>query len=251
MRADPVLFHSPLLELANYHILGRIFYYVPYFAPLPPGRVLSTFGALMALIEALNSLGVAFSSNASGSPSKQQLGSRLTIAALVLQLGAIIIFVILAVIFQWRCTKANMYTRAVSKPLVTMYISMSLILVRCIYRLVEHLGNTTVKLDDPDTLMMLSPALRYEWFFYVFDATLMLLNSVLWNLRHPRRYLPANPNIYLAQDGKTELEGKVQTSGSITQMLLSLLTFGMFSSQKPKSQLFWELNSYSGPDRQA
>lgn len=57
--------HSPLLELVNYRVLGRMLYYVPYFAPIPPARVLSTFGALIALVETLNSLGVAFSSNPS------------------------------------------------------------------------------------------------------------------------------------------------------------------------------------------
>lgn len=134
----------PLLELANYHVLGRIFYYVPYVAPLPPGRVLSTFGGLMALVEALNALGVAFSSNVSSSHSQQETGSRLTIAALAIQLGVIVVFVLLAAIFHRRCAKANIHAKAVSTPLITLYISMLLILIRCIYRLVGHLGNTTV-----------------------------------------------------------------------------------------------------------
>ena len=136
MLTDRFLLHSPLLELANYHVLGRIFYYVPYLAPLPANRVLSTFGALMALVEALNALGVAFSSNPSSSKSTQELGSHLTIAALAIQLAVIVTFVLLAGLFHRRCIKSNIHTKVVKTPLITLYVSMILILIRCIYRLV-------------------------------------------------------------------------------------------------------------------
>lgn len=36
----------------------------------------------------------------------------------------------------------------------------------------------------------------------------MLLNSVMFNWRHPRRYLPENNKIYLSEDGVTEVEGE-------------------------------------------
>lgn len=54
-----------MLELANYHILGRIFYYIPHLSPLPPNRVLAIFGGLMALVEALNAIGVSLQANPS------------------------------------------------------------------------------------------------------------------------------------------------------------------------------------------
>ncbi|TAQ83192.1 hypothetical protein B7494_g8484 [Chlorociboria aeruginascens] len=218
----------PLLELANYHVLSRIFYYVPYFSPLPPDKVLSTFGAVMALVETLNSLGVSLSANTSSSLTTQKTGSRLTLAALVIQLIVIVIFVLLATIFHQRCIKANIYPKAVSTPLLTLYISMSLIMIRCIYRLVEHLGNTAVRLDDSESLMSLSPILRYEWFFYVFEGTLMLINSVLWNVWNPGRYLPRNYRIYLAHDTMIELEGEDQLDHrSLLARAGSALTFGI------------------------
>lgn len=235
--------HSPLLELANYHVLGRILYYVPYFAPLPPGRVLSTFGGLMIVVETLNSLGVALSTNRSSKNDVQGLGSQITIAALAIQLGVIIIFFILAAIFHRRCAKANIRARTISTPLTTLYISMALILIRCIYRLVEHFGNTTVIVSDPESLMALSPILRYEWYFYIFEASLMLVNSIIWNLWNPGRYLPINRHVYLARDGKTELEAKVQKAG---RPLLALLTLGMFFREKQEYHPFVELTGYSG-----
>ncbi|KAH8689195.1 hypothetical protein BGW36DRAFT_365727 [Talaromyces proteolyticus] len=44
----------PLLELANYHVLGRIFHYIPFLAPLAPSRVLGIFGAATMML--VNSL---------------------------------------------------------------------------------------------------------------------------------------------------------------------------------------------------
>ncbi|KAI0010165.1 putative RTA1 domain protein [Xylariaceae sp. FL0662B] len=240
----------PLLELANYHVLGRILYYVPHLAPLPAGKILPTFGGLIGLVEALNALGVALSSKPSSSSRTQELGSNLTVAAIAIQLCVILIFVLLTAIFHRRCAKANLHNRAVSTPLHTLYTSMALILIRSIYRLVEHLGNTTVDLDNPQSLMNLSPILRYEWFFYVFEATLMLINSVLWNVWSPGRYLPKNYLVYLAQDGSTEIEGE---DGLDSRPFLSkagsIFTFGLFFRRETKNRPFEELNNYQDANR--
>ncbi|CAJ2501184.1 Uu.00g040370.m01.CDS01 [Anthostomella pinea] len=237
----------PLLELANYHVLGRVLYYVPYLAPLPPGRVLSTFGGLMALIELLNSLGVALSANPSSSHSQQELGSHLTIAALTLQFGVIITFMIIAVTFHRRCANANIRVKAVSTPLITLYISMGLILLRCIYRLVEHVtGSTTVDLNSVEALNALSPILRYEWYFYVFEATLMLINSVLWNVWNPGRYLPRNHHVYLAKDGTTEIQGEeAPDERSFANKAGHVLTFGILFRRKEARRGFQELEELS------
>ncbi|KPM44171.1 hypothetical protein AK830_g2349 [Neonectria ditissima] len=238
----------PLLELANYHILGRIFYYVPHLTPLAPNRVLSTFGGLMALVETLNALGVSLGSNPTSSDSTQKLGSNLMIAALSIQLGVIVIFVILAAIFHRRCFKANIHARAVSTSLTTLYVSMALILVRCIYRLVEHLGNTTVKLDDTESLKTVSPILRHEWFFYIFEGTLMLANSFLWNIWNPGRYLPGNYLVYLAQDGRTEIQGEeVPDARPLIAKVGSVMTFGaLFRKENKDNRPFEELGDYPG-----
>jgi len=212
---------------------------VPYFAPLNPGRVLSTFGVLSGIVEGLNGLGVSFRANSEAPQSRQNIGRDLTIAALVLQLVVIVVFVFIAVIFHRRCIRGDIHVKAVSTPLITLYISMSLILVRCIYRTIEQSGHSTIGRGD---LMDLNPTLRYEWFFYVFEASPMLFNSVLWNVRHPRRYLPESSHIHLAQDGKTEVEGKIRTPG---RPWLSLLTFGIFFHEKRELGPFLELSEYS------
>ena len=199
----------------------------------------------MALVEALNSLGVSLAANPTSSHSQQELGGHLTIAALAIQLVVIAIFVVLAGIFHRRCAKANIRTKTVSTPLMTLYMSMALILIRCIFRLVQHTDNTTVRLDDPESLKALSPLLRYEWFFYIFEATLMLINSAIWNVWNPGRYLPQNHHVYLSRDGTTEIVGgDGRDDRPLWAKLASLLTFGLLFRQKRANRTFEELDDY-------
>lgn len=197
-----------MLELANYHILGRILYYVPYLSPIHPGRVLSTFALLSAIVEALNGWGASYTANASLTHAEQQAGHILMKASLVIQLFVIACFLTLAGLFHRRCRRAGLHrARGVRQPLLTLYVSVTLILARTIYRLIEHFGFSEVdwhRLEDPREV---ATVIRYEWFFYVFEASLMLANMTMWNARHPGRYLPSGHSSYLARDGVTEVEG--------------------------------------------
>ncbi|KAB8073633.1 hypothetical protein BDV29DRAFT_191598 [Aspergillus leporis] len=157
----------PLLGLANYHVLGRLFHYVPILAFLPPTEFFA------------DALGVALNTNPTGS--KQELEKALILVAKGLQLGVIAVVIGTAAIFHWRCARSNIHSRGVQTLLTTLNISMALILIRCIYRL---------------------------WYFYIFEATLMLLNSILWNVWNLVLYLPQQHNIYLAPDGQTEVDRK-------------------------------------------
>ena len=76
-----------------------------------------------------------------------------------------------------------------------LYASSALILVRNIYRCIEVWQGYTGYLQ------------RHEAFFYVFDAGLMLVNTIMLNVWHPARFLPRSNKVYLARDGVMELEG--------------------------------------------
>ncbi|KAI0895217.1 RTA1 like protein-domain-containing protein [Annulohypoxylon nitens] len=180
----------PLLSLANYDILGRIFYYVPYLSPMEPGRVLSTFALLSMVIEGINGVAASFMANPKSNPT---VGSALMWSALILQIAVILAFLIIAVYFHRRCAKAGIVgARGIQKNLTTLYISVGLILIRTIYRGVEHSVNAVIST---------------EWPFYVFEASLMLINMFMWNIRHPAPYLPADITTYLSRDGVTEVKG--------------------------------------------
>lgn len=238
----------PLLELANYHVLGRILYYVPYFSPLHPGRVLTTFGILSGLVETMNAIGVAYIANPDVKDSSRKIGHGLMKASLIIQIVVIGLFCLLAFDFQRRCKKAGIRSRKISGPMLTMYISMGLIAVRCVYRTVEHFGFSAMELSAGSKMDFeeLSPIIRYEWFFYVFEAALMLINTWMWNLRHPRRYLPENYNVYLAQDGVTEIKGPGWKDNR--PFLMTVIDpFNWMGSKEDKQPPYWENNGFDFP----
>jgi len=74
----------------------------------------------------------------------------------------------------------------------------------------------------------------------------MLVNSVLWNVWNPGRYLPSNHHIYLSRDGRTEVQGKVRVA---SRLWLAILTFGVLGREKQEDQPLLELNDRSGTDR--
>jgi len=197
----------PLYELANYLILSRILYYVPYHSPLHPGRVLTTFAAISSVVEALNGNGASYVANTANSKHKQAIGAGLLKAALIIQLVILLLFVILAGHFHRKCKKAGLLPANLKAVLLTLYCSCTLIQCRTIYRTVEYFSTAAIHVTPGFNPTSISPIIRYECFFYIFEACLMSVNSVLLNIRHPMRYLPRNNKIYLAEDGATEIEG--------------------------------------------
>jgi hypothetical protein len=256
---------SPILELANYNILGRILYYVPYHSPIHPGRVITTFAFISFIVEALNGTGVSYSVNQSLSPSQQEIGRSLLKAALVIQLGVLFLFLLLAGTFHARCRRAglcggknpdNPNGKKLASALYTLYASTTLLGVRTIFRVVEYFAiaqhNFWEPGLDPNSL---SVVIRYEWYFYVFEASLMLVNHVMINLRHPRRYLPKSAKTYLsALDGKTEVTGPGYEDGRpFWQTLVDPFNLaGLVTGGKSERQKrFWEEEGGRGGDHDA
>ncbi|KAI4834390.1 putative RTA1 domain protein [Aureobasidium sp. EXF-8845] len=168
---------------------------------------MSLFGAIVAIVEALNGLGVAFTSNLSSTQSIQELGSKLTKASLAVQLAVIVVCVVLTCLFFCNCAKRSIRSRKIEVPLVVLCSSMFLIFIRCIYRLIEHMGN---------------------WFFYVFEFTTILVNYAIWNIRHPGRYLPRLRNMYLSPDGSEVAAEEESDTRPLLAQGASILTFGVF-----------------------
>lgn len=198
-----------MYELANYYILGRILYFVPYHAPIHPGRVLTTFAVVSIAVEALNGNGAAYTANQALSAAQRETGQTLIKAALLLQLVVVAALVGLAATFHVRCRRAGLGAARVEQPLMTLYLSSGLLATRTVYRAVEYFA--LARAHDHGApgfdATTLPPLVRYEWFFYVFEAALMLANGVLLNVRHPRRWLPPSTRVYLARDGVTEVVG--------------------------------------------
>lgn len=169
---------------------------------------MTTFAAISLLVEILSGQGASNSANQSLSESRQNVGHALLKAALLLQIFVAVAFLLLAATFQRRCLKNGINSPKVNQPLLTLYVSTALLLVRTIYRTVEYFSIASLRFRDPDfDPATITPLIRYEWWFYVFEAVLMLANTFVINWRHPRRWLPGSKKTYLSKDGVSEIEG--------------------------------------------
>jgi hypothetical protein len=209
-------FGRPVYELSNYIVLSRLLHYIPQLSPLHPARVVTTFLGISIIVELLTSNGAAEAVNSTSTPAEISIGKGLLKAALILQLFVLLAFVSVAGRFHYNCMKAGhldklQETRAkILGVLITLYISSALIGTRTIYRTIEYFATADIKSPKPGETfdpLSISPVIRYEWFFYVFEVTLMLTNTFMFNLRHPRKYLPRLNTTYLGEDG-VEKEGR-------------------------------------------
>lgn len=195
--AESVMIMSgpPVYAAINYIVLSRILFYVPYLSPIHPGRVLTTFLAADAVCEVLVINGVQKIVNTRFSDAGRKLGGDLTKVGLILQAILFVLFVLLAAVFQRRAQKANVLTQPLRTTLTVLYISCTIVTARCIYRIVEFFewGN--------------GPLTHSEVYFWIFEASIMFINTAMLNIWHPGRRLPRSNHIFLAKDGRTELLG--------------------------------------------
>jgi hypothetical protein len=195
----------PVYEGANYFILGRILYYIPYHSPIHPGRVFTTFVAVGIAIEAITANGAVRVAGADSTPTSVSTGKALLKSALILQIALMVGFMALAGRFHHNCSKGRVMNHKIKRTLIVLYISSTLITIRTIYRTVEYF--TAASLNTYEDIEHISPVLKQEWFFWVFEVVFMYSNTTLLNVFHPMHTLPRSNKIYLAKDGVTEIEG--------------------------------------------
>ncbi|KAJ5732425.1 hypothetical protein N7493_003906 [Penicillium malachiteum] len=115
---------------------------------------------------------------------------------------------------------------------------MVLIFIRCIYRLVEHTGKTTIDFTNIQEENQDSPLDRYEWYFWLFEGVTMLANSLLWNLFNPGRFLPLSTETWIGLDGlATGIPRTEKPTGaqSPIRLILNLVSLGMWNFVFPKT----------------
>ncbi|KAJ5236651.1 hypothetical protein N7489_006742 [Penicillium chrysogenum] len=195
----------PVYEGANFFILGRILYYIPYHSPIHPGRVFTTFIALGVVIESITANGAVLVARTDSSVSSQNTGKALLKAALIMQIFLMVGFVSLAGRFHFNCVRGGVLNHKIKSALLVLYCSCTLITIRTIFRTVEYF--TAASLNAYSDIENISPLLKQEWFFWFFEVVFMYSNTTLLNVFHPMHWLPRSNKIYLAEDGVTEIEG--------------------------------------------
>ncbi|KAJ5551000.1 RTA-like protein [Penicillium sp. DV-2018c] len=239
----------PVYEGANFFILGRILYYIPYHSPIHPGRVFTTFIALGAVIEAITANGAARIAGADESPSSQETGKALLKAALIMQIFLMAGFVTLAGRFHFNCVKGGVLNYKIRRALLVLYCSCTLITIRTIYRTVEYFTVAKLNAASFSDLENISPLLKEEWFFWFFEVVFMYSNTTLLNVFHPMRSLPRSNKIYLAEDGVTEIKGPGYDDPR--HWLLTVVDpfdiYGLITN-RGKSEKYWEAGVARGED---
>lgn len=195
--ASTVLIMSgpPVYALINYFVLSRLLYYMPYLAPMHPGRVATTFIGLDGVCEILIGNGAWRMANSSMTEKQRQDGANMVMASLCLQAALFAGFGVLAALFHRKALKAGVLRRETKVVLWALYVSALIVTVRCIYRLVEYI------------LGWNSEIYKSEAYFWVFEATIMWVNTALLNVFHPGKRLPRSNGTFLAKDGVTERQG--------------------------------------------
>ncbi|PLB38487.1 putative RTA1 domain protein [Aspergillus candidus] len=225
----------PVYESANFLTLGRILYYIPYHAPIHPGRVFTTFVALAIVIEVVTANGAARVANMGSSESSKETGKSLLKAALILQLALMAGFVALAGKFYFNCRRAGVLNSKVKRALSVLLASCTLITIRTVYRTVEYFMTATIDVKN------INPIMKNEWFFWVFETSIMFSNTTMLNILHPMQWLPRSNKVYLARDGVTELEGPgYEDKRPFLQTFFDPFDVVSLVTKKGKKDKFWE-----------
>ncbi|PYH87458.1 RTA1 like protein [Aspergillus ellipticus CBS 707.79] len=172
-----------LLAASVYMVLGRIIRLVDgdARAPIRPSKLTKIFVTGDILSFLLQSGGGSILAQAK-SASKMQLGSRVIVIGLFVQIIFFGVFIAVSYTFH-RQIRARPTEKSVSLPvpwerlIFVLYAVSALIMARSIYRVAEYLQGSWESLQG------------HEFFIYVFDATLMLLGCLALNAFHPSQVL--------------------------------------------------------------
>lgn len=214
-------------------------YYIPYHAPIHPGRVFSTFIAVGVAIEVITANGAARIASSGSTQHDQSIGKALLKAALIMQIALMVAFAALAAKFQLNCSRGGVLNSKIKRCLIVLYTSSVLITIRTIFRTVEYFS--AASLNAYTDIENISPLLKQEWFFWFFEAVFMYCNSTMLNVFHPMQVLPHNNKIYLTEDGETEIEGPgyKDTRPFLLTLVDPFDIYGIIV-HKGKKERFWE-----------
>ncbi|KAK5723861.1 hypothetical protein LTR17_013875 [Elasticomyces elasticus] len=236
-----VLMGPPLYAAAEYFILSRLLAYLPYHAPIHPGRVLSTFILLSAVVESLTASGAANSAGTGRKPAQRKRGLDCLKAALIIQCLIESLFFSLVVVLERRCRKAGSFPKHVRVVVYVLYVTSLMVLVRCIVRTIE--GFQAATCDEGG--LPCGYIAEHEWIFFVFEISNISLFVVILAIFHPGRFLPRSSKIYLdPYDGKTERVGPGFGKADKRPFLVTAFDpfnlAGILTGKGMKLNKFWE-----------
>lgn len=235
-----IIMGPPFYAVAEYFILGRLLAYVPYHAPIHPGRVLSTFLFLSMLVEVLTANGAANSSGTSEA-GKRAAGLACLQGALILQACIEALFFSMVVVVELRCRRAKRFPRQIRTVCYTLYITSFMMLVRCIARTIEGFEAASCSPDDPECGWVS----QREWYLWLFEIANITVFVIILAIYHPGHYLPRTTRIFLdPNDGRTERLGPGFSKADKRSLLVTCVDpfnlVGIVTGKGMTPDKFWE-----------
>lgn len=191
-----LLLVAPALFAASiYIVLGRVIRSVngEEHSLIPVRWLTRTFvlGDVVAFLLQMGGGGI----QAAGTLQTMEIGEKIIIAGLFAQILFFGFFVVVAGLWHYRFLQhrrgaLGSHKGIWQKMLYALYAGSGLIMVRSIFRVIEYLMGNNGYL------------LRHEYYLYVFDATLMFLEMVLFVVHHPSKLSRGNLS---GEDTDTEL----------------------------------------------
>lgn len=181
---------SAVCAAANYFILGRTLYYIPWASSVNPRRTTQIFIFLDWLIAILVTPGLVkvYDDDAG----ERRVGTILVELSQVMQGVLYVGYIAILAIWDRRTMKPNAQKRLPRRYVSALYACAMLIIVRCVYRCVEYAEAGIV---------------RHEAYFYAPDALPILAMVLLLSLQHPGKFFSQDSSMYVQTDGVTELVG--------------------------------------------
>lgn len=151
--------------------------------------------AVDLLIEILTGNATPKVANANASKGERLAGEYVIKVSLVMQACTFGACVLVLGVWHIRASQRALVTEKLRPLILALYASSALITSRCIYRIVEYF-------QGPD-----GEVCSHELYFWIFEAVFMLLKSEFLSIIHPALHLPQDNRVFLAMDGKTEVQG--------------------------------------------
>ncbi|MCJ1398997.1 hypothetical protein MMC11_002199 [Xylographa trunciseda] len=235
----------PIYAISEYFILGRLLAYLPYHAPIHPGRVLSTFWFLSMAVESLVANGAGNSAGSGRGVAQRAAGIACIKASLILQAFIEALYFSLVGLLHYRCKRAGHFPNNVRVLCFVLYITSTMMFIRCVVRTVEAFEAAACIPTAPDYSGYCGPVQLNEWFLWVFEVANITTFVALLTIHHPGRYLPADTRRYLDPiDGRTERIGPGFSTACNRSWLATVFDpfniFGIVMGKGMAVDRFWE-----------
>ena len=233
-----VLAGPPIYSATEYNILGRLMLHLPMHALMNPNRIVYFFIYLGSAVEGLTAAGGARLSSAGNNTELLQSGATLIAVASILQAVIECLFLSMIGWLHYRCVRTHMLTHRVYILCIMLYGTSTLVLLRCIFRIIENFSNVSV-ITSSVCGTTCNAILRHEWYLYTFEAAPMVIYTYWLNIIHPGRLLPRDRNVYLDSHKIERVGPGWIDKRSQWQTFIDPLDLGGLLKGQPAHEKFW------------